>query len=177
MDKVARLAEEQGSSLYEILRNADVFPELKKRLRQAPEVRGPHRRTAPGGRELALPEFYDAVCEQTGYIKALEEKNDMESRGRIENVQELKSNIPGFLEQQPEDATLSGFLNEIALYTDLDSVASDDNCVTMMTIHSAKGLEFPDVYVVGMEEGSSPAPPPSTTRRSWRRSGGFATWP
>lgn len=80
----------------------------------------------------------------------------MESRGRIENVQELKSNILGFLEQQPEDATLSGFLNEIALYTDLDSVAADDNCVTMMTIHSAKGLEFPDVYVVGMEEGIFP---------------------
>ncbi len=80
----------------------------------------------------------------------------MESRGRIENVQELKSNILGFLEQQPEDATLSGFLNEIALYTDLDSVEASDDCVTMMTIHSAKGLEFPVVYVVGMEEGIFP---------------------
>ena len=93
---------------------------------------------------------------QTGYVRALEEKKDMESRGRIENVQELKSNILGFLEQDPEDATLSGFLNEIALYTDLDSVEADDNCVTMMTIHSAKGLEFPVVYVVGMEEGIFP---------------------
>jgi DNA helicase-2/ATP-dependent DNA helicase PcrA len=79
----------------------------------------------------------------------------MESRGRIENVQELKSNILGFLEQDPEDATLSGFLNEIALYTDLDSM-DDDNCVTMMTVHAAKGLEFPVVYVVGMEEGIFP---------------------
>ena len=156
MDRVAHLAEAQGSSLYEILRNADVFPELKsasgKLLKFADLIDGLRR----AGAELALPEFYDAVCEQTGYIKALEEKNDMESRGRIENVQELKSNILGFLEQQPEDATLSGFLNEIALYTDLDSVAADDNCVTMMTIHSAKGLEFPDVYVVGMEEGIFP---------------------
>ena len=91
-----------------------------------------------------------------GELRALEDKNDMESRGRIENVQELKSNILGFLEQDPEDATLSGFLNEIALYTDLDSVEADDNCVTMMTIHSAKGLEFPVVYVVGMEEGIFP---------------------
>ena len=90
------------------------------------------------------------------FLKALEEKNDMESRGRLENVQELKSNILGFLEQDPEDATLSGFLNEIALYTDLDNVEADDNCVTMMTIHSAKGLEFPAVYVVGMEEGIFP---------------------
>ena len=156
LDKVAALAESQGASLYEILRNADLFPELKsaasKLLKFADLIDGLRR----AGTELALPEFYDAVCDQTGYVKALEEKNDMESRGRIENVQELKSNILGFLEQQPEDATLSGFLNEIALYTDLDSVEASDDCVTMMTIHSAKGLEFPVVYVVGMEEGIFP---------------------
>ena len=156
MDKVAVLAESQGASLYEIIRNADLFPELKsaasKLLKFADLIDGLRRR----GAELALPEFYDAVCQESGYVKALEEKNDMESRGRIENVQELKSNILGFLKQDPEDATLSGFLNEIALYTDLDSVEADDNCVTMMTVHSAKGLEFPTVYVVGMEEGIFP---------------------
>ncbi|MCI9300186.1 MAG: ATP-binding domain-containing protein, partial [Oscillibacter sp.] len=108
------------------------------------------------GGSLALPEFYDAVCEQTGYTQALKDKNDMESRGRLENVQELKSNILGFLDRQPEDATLSGFLNEIALYTDLDSLEGSDDCVTLMTIHAAKGLEFPLVYVVGMEEGVFP---------------------
>ena len=156
LDKVAALAESQGASLYEIIRNADLFPELKaaasKLLKFADLIDGLRR----AGTELALPEFYDAVCDQTGYVRALEEKNDMESRGRIENVQELKSNILGFLEQQPEDATLSGFLNEIALYTDLDSMENGDDCVTMMTIHSAKGLEFPVVYVVGMEEGIFP---------------------
>ena len=156
VDKVSTIAAEQGASLYEIIRNADLFPELKsaatKLLKFADLIDNLRR----AGGSLALPEFYDAVCEQTGYIKALEEKNDMESRGRIENVQELKSNIMGFLEQGPEDATLSGFLNEIALYTDLDGMEADDNCVTMMTIHSAKGLEFPAVYVVGMEEGIFP---------------------
>ena len=156
LDKVALLAEGQGASLYEIIRNADLFPELKsasaKLLKFADFIDGLRRQ----GADLALPEFYDAVCDQTGYVKALEDKGDMESRGRIENVQELKSNILGFLEQDLEDATLSGFLNEIALYTDLDSVDADDNCVTMMTIHSAKGLEFPVVYVVGMEEGIFP---------------------
>jgi len=156
LDKVGALAESQGASLYEIIRNADLFPELKassaKLLKFADLIDGLRR----AGTELAPPGFYDAVCDQTGYVKALEEKNDMESRGRIENVQELKSNILGFLEQQPEDATLSGFLNEIALYTDLDSVEASDDCVTMMTIHSAKGLEFPVVYVVGMEEGIFP---------------------
>ncbi len=156
LDKVALLAESQGASLYEIIRNADLFPELKsaasKLLKFADLIDSLRRK----GAELALPEFYDAVCEQSGYVKALEEKNDMESRGRIENVQELKSNILGFLERDPEDATLAGFLNEIALYTDLDSVENSDECVTMMTIHSAKGLEFPVVYVVGMEEGVFP---------------------
>ena len=156
VDKVAALAESQGASLYEIIRNADLFPELKsaagKLLKFADLIDGLRR----CGGQLALPEFYDAVCDQTGYIRALEEKNDMESRGRIENVQELKSNILGFLERDPEDATLSGFLNEIALYTDLDSVEAGDECVTLMTIHAAKGLEFPCVYVVGMEEGIFP---------------------
>ena len=156
LDKVGALAESQGASLYEIIRNADLFSELKsaasKLLKFADLIDGLRR----AGTELALPEFYDVVCDQTGYVRALEEKNDMESRGRIENVQELKSNILGFLEQDPEDATLSGFLNEIALYTDLDSVEGSDDCVTLMTIHSAKGLEFPVVYVVGMEEGIFP---------------------
>lgn len=156
MEKAAVLAEAQGASLYEIIRNADLFPELKsasaRLLKFADLIDGLRR----AGAELALPEFYDAVCDRTGYIKALEEKNDVESQGRIENVRELKSNILSFLEQGPEDATLSGFLNEIALYTDLDSMEAGDDCVTMMTIHSAKGLEFPLIYVVGMEEGVFP---------------------
>lgn len=154
--KVQMLALSQGVSLYEILRNADLFPELKrpsKKLLQFADLIDGLRKL---GGELALPEFYDAVCDRTGYVRALEEKNDVESRGRIENVQELKSNIMGFLEQKPEDPTLSGFLNEIALYTDLDSVEGGDDCVTLMTMHSAKGLEFPNVYVIGMEEGIFP---------------------
>ena len=106
--------------------------------------------------ETTVSEMAEEDEDVRNYVRALEEKKDMESRGRIENVQELKSNILGFLEQDPEDATLSGFLNEIALYTDLDSVEAGDDCVTMMTIHSAKGLEFPVVYVVGMEEGIFP---------------------
>ena len=157
LEKAESLAAAQEVSLYEIFRNADVFPELKapapKLLKFADLIDGLRK----AGGELALPEFYDAVCEQTGYIRALEKKNDLESRGRIENVQELRSNILSFLEQEPEDPTLSGFLNEIALYTDLDSVDAGDDCVTLMTMHAAKGLEFPAVYVVGMEEGLFPS--------------------
>ena len=156
MEKASAVAAQQGISLYEVMRNADLFPELKspaaKLLKFADLVDGLRRL----GGTLALPEFYDAVCDQTGYVRALEEKNDVESRGRLENVQELKSSIAGFLASGPEDATLSGFLNEIALYTDLDSMDGSDDCVTLMTIHSAKGLEFPSVFVVGMEDGIFP---------------------
>ncbi|WP_409968839.1 3'-5' exonuclease [Bengtsoniella intestinalis] len=156
MDKVQSIADSQGISLYEVLRNADLFPELKtpcnKLLKMADLIDGLRK----SAREMELEAFYEEVCERSGYVKALQDKNDMESRGRIENVEELKSNIVGFLEQMPEDATLSGFLNEIALYTDLDSVDAGDNYVTMMTIHSAKGLEFPNVYVLGLEDGIFP---------------------
>ncbi len=156
MDKVQTIAAGQGASLYEIMRNADLFPELKTPAAKLLNFADLIDSLRQAGTTLELPEFYDAVCERTGYVRALEEKGDMESRGRLENVQELKSNILGFLEQDPEDRTLAGFLNEIALYTDLDSMDGSDDCVTLMTIHSAKGLEFPNVYVVGMENGVFP---------------------
>ena len=109
--------------------------------------------------DLPLPEFYDLVCDKSGYTLALEQKGDMESRGRLENIQELRSSILSFLDSEPEDPTLAGFLNDVALYTDLDGVEDRDNAVTLMTMHSAKGLEFPFVYVVGMEEGIFPGCP------------------
>ena len=155
VERVQTLATEQGVPMMTVLRAAGEYAALKTaaaRLEKfAAMIDALH--DAAGDTELA--DFYDLVCEQSGYLRALEDKGDMESRGRLENVQELKSNILAFLDGEPEDATLAGFLNEIALYTDLDS-ASTDNCVTLMTMHSAKGLEFPSVYVVGMEEGIFP---------------------
>lgn len=155
VERVQTLAAEQGVPMMTVLRAAGEYAALKTaaaRLEKfAAMIDALH--DAAGDTELA--DFYDLVCEQSGYLRALEDKGDMESRGRLENVQELKSNILAFLDGEPEDATLAGFLNEIALYTDLDS-ASTDNCVTLMTMHSAKGLEFPSVYVVGMEEGIFP---------------------
>lgn len=156
LNKLSALAIEQGASLYEICRNADLFPVLKSAETKLLNFANLIDNLRRSGQELSLPEFYDAVCKESGYLEALEKKNDLENRGRIENVLELRSNIFGFLEREPEDATLSGFLNEIALYTDLDELEENQDCITMMTIHSAKGLEFPIVYVVGMEEGIFP---------------------
>ena len=155
VDALQQLASMQGVPMIEIARHADEYAGLSRgisKLRQFAALID-ELREAEG--DMPLPEFYELVCQKSGYTRALEEKGDMESRGRLENVRELKSNIAAFLENEPEDETLSGFLNEIALYTDLDS-ATTDNAVTMMTMHSAKGLEFPCVYVVGMEEGVFP---------------------
>ncbi|MBQ5567447.1 MAG: UvrD-helicase domain-containing protein [Oscillospiraceae bacterium] len=155
IERVQMLSQEQGLPMMAVLREAGNYAVLKngdKMLELFSQMIDSLREAA---QETGLADFYDLVCEKSGYVRALQEKMDMESRGRLENVQELKSNILGFLDRDPEDPTLSGFLNEIALYTDLDS-ATEDNCVTMMTMHSAKGLEYESVYVVGMEEGIFP---------------------
>ena len=157
VDKAQLIAARYGLTLYDVLCRAEEFPELKSsaaKLKPFTDMIGEMRRRLP---DCPLPEFYDYVCERSGYAPALREKDDVESRGRLENVQELKSSILTYLENaEGTEPSLSGFLDEIALYTDLDSRADGDNCVTMMTMHAAKGLEFPQVFVVGMEEGLFP---------------------
>ena len=157
VDKAQLIAARYGLTLYDVLCRAEEFPELKSsaaKLKTFTDMIEEMRRRLP---DCPLPEFYDYVCERSGYAPALREKDDVESRGRLENVQELKSSILTYLENaEGTEPSLSGFLDEIALYTDLDSRADGDNCVTMMTMHAAKGLEFPQVFVVGMEEGLFP---------------------
>ena len=157
VDKAQLIAARYGLTLYDVLCRAEEFPELKSsaaKLKPFTDMIEEMRRRLP---DCPLPEFYDYVCERSGYAPALREKDDVESRGRLENVQELKSSILTYLENaEGTEPSLSGFLDEIALYTDLDSRADGDNCVTMMTMHAAKGLEFPQVFVVGMEEGLFP---------------------
>ena len=85
----------------------------------------------------------------------LEQKNDVESRVRLDNIRELKSSIVSYLENTDEPS-LNGFLEEIALYTDLEQLDSDGDAIVMMTIHAAKGLEFPHVFLSGAEEGLFP---------------------
>lgn len=156
MDKAQVIATEEGLPLMEVLRRAGDYPQLKAsagKLTVFTEMIDEMRRQAD---DMGLVEFYEYVCRRSGYVGMLQEKNDVESRGRLENVEELSSSIQAFLENDPENPTLSGFLDEVALYTGLDSQEAGDNCVTLMTMHSAKGLEFPSVFVVGMEDGLFP---------------------
>ena len=104
---------------------------------------------------MALPEFYDEVIKRTGYADMLEMKPTEENIGRLENVKELRSSINSYVENN-NDPSLAGFLEEIALYTDLEQYNEGEEAAVLMTMHSAKGLEFPHVYLVGFEDGLFP---------------------
>lgn len=106
--------------------------------------------------ELNMTEFYSYMLDETGYLSALRSEDSVEASSRIENLQELASAIGDFEERMVEP-TWEGFLEEVALITDQDRGANDDNFITLMTIHSAKGLEFPVVFIVGMEDGLFPS--------------------
>ena len=156
--KTIEMAERQSTAaalpLYSVISDPYSYPSLEKAAQKLMAFTVMIEECAELLQTLSLADFYDEVLVRTGYLAMLEEKDDVESRTRAENVRELKSSILSYMENS-DAPTLSGFLEEIALYTDLDS-ASTDNCVTLMTMHSAKGLEFPCVYVVGMEEGIFP---------------------
>lgn len=145
------VAARTGKPLYEIVLHASDYPELSKqaaKLGKFTAIIESLREKVP---TMELTDFYDEVVAASGYVTALEAKNTVENRTRIENVQELKSSIQGYLENA-EEPSLAGFLDEVSLYTDLDNRNADEPCVTMMTIHSSKGLEFENVFIVGMEE-------------------------
>ena len=104
---------------------------------------------------MTLTEFYDAVMDRTGYAAMLKDKPTEENKTRLENIRELKSSIQAYV-QNAEVPTLAGFLEEIALYTDIEEYNEGDDAVVMMTMHAAKGLEFPHVFLVGFEDGLFP---------------------
>jgi DNA helicase-2/ATP-dependent DNA helicase PcrA len=104
---------------------------------------------------MALDEFYEKVMERTGYVTMLQAKDTEENKTRLENVRELKSSIKSYMENS-ETPTLAGFLEEVSLYTDIEQYNDGDDAVVMMTMHSAKGLEFPHVFLVGFEDGLFP---------------------
>ena len=156
VDRAQTIAQAEGRSLWDVISHARDWPELQKaapKLGQFTELMDDLRKLS---RELPLPEFYEEVVERTGYAVMLEQKKTIEDRTRLENVKELATSIQNYLDNAVEEPSLSGFLDEIALYTDIDSHDPSEDCAVMMTMHSAKGLEFPVVFVVGVEEGIFP---------------------
>lgn len=155
VETAERLADAEGKPLYSVIARAGEYPAMEKAANKLKAFTDMIDGCEELLETLTLAEFYDELLIRSGYLAMLEAKDDTESQTRAENVRELKSSILSYMENQ-DVPTLNGFLEEIALYTDLEQYDQGADAVVMMTIHSAKGLEFPHVFLVGMEEGLFP---------------------
>ena len=155
VETIERLCAASGKPLYSVVSDPYSYPAMERSAQKLMNFTVLIEECAELAQTLPLPDFYEELLIRTGYVKMLEEKDELENRTRLENVRELKSSIVNYVENT-DTPTLSGFLEEIALYTDIEQYDQDADAVVMMTMHSAKGLEFPNVYVIGMEEGLFP---------------------
>ncbi len=160
IEKLKVLAEVQGKSMMEVISDPEVAAGLPAKagvsvvnMAQVIELCREERDN------LRISDIYDLLLVRTGYLKSLEDQNTIEAEGRIENLMDFKSFIYDFekeKEAQGEEATLEEFLEKIATDGDADKYQSESGKVTLMTLHSAKGLEFPVVFMPGMEDGLFP---------------------
>ncbi len=156
LETAQRLAQAEGKGLYPVISDPYSYGPLEKsagKFKQFSSMIEDLAALLDTG--LSLPEFYDEVMIKTGYVQMLESKPTEENMGKLENIRELKSSILAYT-QSTDIPTLSGFLEEIALYTDLEQYSEEDDAAVMMTMHSAKGLEFSNVFLVGFEDGLFP---------------------
>lgn len=154
LDNIEKLAEDTGISMYEIIKNADqyglnrVFLNSREFVNVIEELRNKKD-------DIKISELIKETLNKSGYTKALEEENTIEAENRIENLDEFLTVAIEFEDESAENK-LSDFLEGITLSSDIDNMEETDDSVTLMTLHSAKGLEFPVVFLVGMEEGIFP---------------------
>ena len=160
LGRVQDYADNMGISLYEALRVAEEVPSIGRSLSKIDGFVTFIQMLKSKADVLTVEEILQEVIDSTGYVAELEAENTEESRARIENIDELISKTVAYqeaMEEQNQPATLSGFLEEVALVADIDTVDPDQDYVLLMTLHSAKGLEFPKVFMVGMEDGIFPS--------------------
>ena len=156
LSRVQDYASQENISFYNALRQAEQITSLgRAAAKVAPFVT--FIQTLRSKAEILSPsELLKDIIDSTGYVKELEAEGTEEAEARIENIDELITKVVSY-EEENDEPTLSGFLEEVALVADIDSVDGDDNQVLLMTLHSAKGLEFPFVYLAGMEDGIFPS--------------------
>ncbi len=156
LETAQRLADAEGMHLYDVIADARSYAPLEK---IAPKLHAFTSMIEELDQLLAdgmsLPDFYEELMLRSGYVDMLQKKDTEENKTRLENVRELKSSILSY-EENAENPTLAGFLEEIALYTDIEEYNDGDDAAVMMTMHSSKGLEFPHVFLVGFEDGLFP---------------------
>ena len=160
LGRVQDYADNMGISLYEALRVAEEVPSIGRSLSKIDGFVAFIQSLKSKADVLSVEELLQEVIDDTGYVAELEAEDTEESRARIENIDELISKTVAYqeaMEEQNQPATLSGFLEEVALVADIDTVDPDQDYVLLMTLHSAKGLEFPKVFMVGMEDGIFPS--------------------
>ena len=160
IETAERLSQAEGIPLYSVVSDPYSYGPMEKAAMKLMQfssmIEGLAQLLEDG---ISLPDFYEEVMLRTGYVDALNAKPTEENKTRLENVRELKSSINAYVENTANNGdipTLAGFLEEIALYTDLEQYNEGDDAVVMMTMHSAKGLEFPYVFLVGFEDGLFP---------------------
>ena len=154
VNNAASVADGLGMSLFDVLKNAEDYPLISRSAQKLKEFTNLIESLQQSLEVNEIQEFFDDVINKTGYMISLQaDKETYEERKS--NVMELLANLVHYTEEN-EDGTLTGFLEEVALMTDIDNYNSDSDSVVMMTLHSAKGLEFPGVFIVGMEEGLFP---------------------
>jgi DNA helicase-2/ATP-dependent DNA helicase PcrA len=156
LEVAERLAQAEGKPLYQVVSDPYSYAPLEKpanKLMQFTVMIEELAQLLEDG--MSLPEFYDELLRRSGYAAMLEAKPTEENKTRLENIRELKSSIHAYI-QNADVPSLAGFLEEIALYTDLEEYSETDDVVVLMTMHSAKGLEFPNVFLVGFEDGLFP---------------------
>ncbi|MDR3310734.1 MAG: UvrD-helicase domain-containing protein [Oscillospiraceae bacterium] len=153
-DALRELSAAYSAPVYALCMTAKSYPQLAKSAEKLRRFTETIEYLREASATMTLDLFYDALIESTGLIRALEAKQSDDNISRIENIREFKTNILDFMRRNPGGG-LADFLSEIALFTDLDREQEDD-CVALMTMHSAKGLEFDTVFVVGAEDGIFP---------------------
>lgn len=154
LEKVEQISMMHGTSMYEVIKNAEIYGLNRVYLNSREFITQMEELKAKKD-SISISELITLTLKKTGYTKALEQENTIEAENRIANLEEFLTVAVEFEEEFAENS-LSEFLEGITLSSDIDNVEEGEESVTLMTLHSAKGLEFPVVFLVGMEEGIFP---------------------
>ena len=159
IDVIADLAAQQGVSMLDIISHADQYAKLSRAIMPLLNFWRIYEKLQESLENRPLYEFAVDVIELTGYKAMLEAdaaKGHEDAADRLQNLGQLVNNVKNYCDQHGEEATLQGYLEDIALMSDIDNYNESKDKVVLMTVHSAKGLEFPYVFLIGMEEGVFP---------------------
>ena len=160
INRIQEAADERGISFYEALLAPEMIPGVGRSASKLDSFAALIEYFKGQAEKESLTDLLNEILDMTGYAQNLEADDEIDAESRLQNIEELLNKAAAYeedCEDQDEKATLSGFLEEVALVADIDSLEEDQDYVVLMTLHSAKGLEFPHVYLAGMEDGLFPS--------------------